>query len=162
MTGSGDNNINSSNTKRPFKENAEFIAMLFIMAIGIGAVMGFLGTAFNLLIEKGTDLFARHIYIIWLLPLGGLLIAFIYKKWDGGNTNNVINSIRTGEDTPKLMALWSFISTVITRTLGGSVGTEGAAIQVGGGVADLFGIAFKRPASHKRMLMMCGLSAGFT
>lgn len=86
----------------------------------------------------------------------------MYKKAKGYNTNAVINTVRTGEDLPKPMSLLSFISTVITRTLGGSVGTEGAAIQVGGGIADLIGATLKRPTSHKRMLVMCGISAGFT
>lgn len=162
MENAGSDSIKSPQPKRSFKDNLKFVGMLLVMAVGIGAIMGILGTAFNLLIEKGTNLFADHMEIVWLLPLGGLLIAFIYKKSEGGNTNNVINAIRTGEDTPKLMSLWSFISTVITRALGGSVGTEGAAVQVGGGVADLIGRAFKRPPSHKRMLVMCGLSAGFT
>lgn len=153
---------NTPQNKYTLKENVKFIIMLLVMSVGIGVIMGFLGTAFNLLIQKGTNIFTSHMYIIWLLPLGGLIIAYMYKKFEGGNTNTVINSIRTGEDVPKMMPLLSFISAVITRALGGSVGTEGAAVQVGGGIADLLGVVFKRPRSNKRMLVMCGISAGFT
>lgn len=153
---------NSTQQTYSFKDNAKFVLGLLVMAVGIGVIMGILGTVFNLVVERSSDLFRSHMHLIWLLPLGGILIAFIYKKTGSANTNNVIDAMRTGDDTPKLMSLTSFISTVITRVLGGSVGTEGAAIQVGGGIADFIGRTFKRTATNKRMLVMCGLSAGFT
>lgn len=61
------------------------------------------------------------------------------------------------------MAPLIFISTLITHVFGGSVGREGAALQLGSAAAA--GINkikwLKLSEEEKRMIIMCGMSAAF-
>lgn len=95
------------------KRNAK-IALRYVLAIlkwlavsaVIGAVGGAVGVAFHISVEKVTELRAAHEWIIYLLPVGGLAIAGLYKlfKMEKLGTDNVIESIRTEKSVPFLLA----------------------------------------------------------
>lgn len=57
----------------------------------LGGVVGTISALFLYTLEISTDFRESHKWIIWLLPLSGLLISFIYKKWRG-NTRQSVNS----------------------------------------------------------------------
>ena len=63
------------------------------------------------------------------------------------------------------MSVWLapaiFLGTVITHLFGGSAGREGAALQLGGSVATLFGRIFRLNERDRHILTMCGMSAVF-
>ena len=125
------------------KRNAK-IALRYVLAIlkwlavsaVVGAVGGAVGVAFHISVEKVTELRTAHEWIIYLLPVGGLAIAGLYKlfKMEKLGTDNVIESIRTEKSVPFLLAPLIFVSTVITHLFGGSAGREGAALQLGGSI----------------------------
>ena len=54
-----------------------FLVWSFIGAI-IGAVVGVVGIAFHILLEEVTAFRMTHPWILFLLPLGGLVIAGLY------------------------------------------------------------------------------------
>ncbi|MCR4717512.1 MAG: chloride channel protein [Lachnospiraceae bacterium] len=137
------------------------------VAIGvlIGVVVGFVGLSFHELLALADGVRNDNPWFLFLLPIGGLVIAGLYKYWmkepDKG-TNLVISAIASKEDISPKLAPLIYISTVITHLFGGSAGREGAAFQIGGCIGNLFGKLLKLDESDKHTIIMCGMSAGFS
>jgi H+/Cl- antiporter ClcA len=136
-----------------------------LCSIIIGTTCGAVGTVFHYSVEYVTGFREDNKWIIWLMPLAGLVIIFIYRisgiKHDRG-TNLVIGSIRDPEyKVPFRMAPLIFITTVITHLFGGSAGREGAALQIGGSLGSSIGRLFKVDENDKHILTLCGMSAVF-
>lgn len=55
-----------------------------------------------------------------------------------------------------------FISTALTHLAGGSAGREGAAIQLGGSIANLLGRWIHLDEEDRHVIVMCGMSAAFS
>ncbi|MEG1448343.1 MAG: chloride channel protein, partial [Oscillospiraceae bacterium] len=142
-----------------------FLKWIFI-AIVVGIILGFVGTAFHFLIEYATEYRTLHKNIIWLLPLGGLVIIFLYKMTnmlDSKGTNLVLLTIRTESDKPNLVtAPLIFVSTVLTHLFGGSAGREGAALQLGGSIAGFIGEKLRLEQKDMTVITMCGMSGAFS
>ena len=141
-----------------------FIKWLICSAV-IGITCGAVGTAFHYSVEYVTQFRNDHKWIIFLLPVAGLLIVFLYRaggiKHDKG-TNLVIGSIRNPEyNVPFRMAPLIFITTVITHLFGGSAGREGAALQIGGSLGASIGKLIKMDDNDKHIMTLCGMSAVF-
>lgn len=136
----------------------------FIIAVLVGAIGGVVGSIFHLCIDYVTELRGENLWIIFLLPIGGVIIAALYRfftKKEVLDTNRVIESVREGEKVPFVMIPLIFISTVITHMLGGSAGREGAALQLGGGIGYNLGKAFRFRKNDMRIIVMTGMSAVF-
>ena len=137
----------------------------FALTIVLGVVIGFVGVAFVNSIHTVTALRTNNPWILLGLPFGGILIVVLYritKNHDDRGTNTVIASLRSEAYIPAKMAPLIFISTTITHFLGGSAGREGAALQLGGSIANLFGNAFQLSEEDKRILILAGMSAAFS
>ena len=113
-------------------------ALLKWLAVGalVGGVGGFVGALFHLGVDCATNVRLAHPWILYLLPLGGVVIALLYRlcRLEGAGTNAVIESVHFGKKIPTLLVPLIFVSTVITHLCGGSAGREGAALQIGGGI----------------------------
>lgn len=133
-----------------------------LIAVLVGGICGAVGAVFHICIDLVTELRAEHTWVLFLLPLGGLAIFFLYKlsktKLD---TNRVIETIRSENDIPFIMAPLIFISTIITHLLGGSAGREGAALQLGGSIGYNLGRLFKFGKDELHIIVMTGMSAFF-
>ncbi|SCX16081.1 H+/Cl-antiporter ClcA [Ruminococcaceae bacterium P7] len=141
----------------------------FIQWILFAALTGFLGggigAAFRYSIDFVTGLRTDLPWLCYLLPLGGLVIAFLYRvtKLSGhADTNLIINSVRTDGRLPILLAPVIFVSTVLTHLFGGSAGREGAALQLGGTIGSFFGRLFRLGEKDMHMAIMCGMSGLFS
>jgi H+/Cl- antiporter ClcA len=81
-------------------------------------------------------------WLIFCLPLFGILTFFLYRwlhlSWDL-STNSVIRCARTGERVPVQLAPAIFAGTLLSLFGGGSVGKEGAALQMGGSLGSAIG-----------------------
>lgn len=141
-----------------------FVKWIFFAAI-TGALGGLVGTAFRYSIDYVTGLRTDNPWLCYLLPLGGLLIALLYRvtKLSGqGDTNLILNSVRTDGKLPILLAPVIFVSTVITHLFGGSAGREGAALQLGGTLGSFIGRIFHFNEKDMHMAVMCGMSGLFS
>lgn len=141
-----------------------FLKWLFL-SIVTASVCGGAGCLFHLLIEKATSLREEYTFIIYFLPLGGVMIVVIYhlfklEKIDG--TNYVIRSIRKDGVVPFTMAPGILIATVLTHFCGGSAGREGAALQLGGSLGSSLGRLFRLDDKDMHVIVLCGMSAVFT
>ncbi|WP_325265386.1 voltage-gated chloride channel family protein [Flavobacterium sp.] len=107
----------------------------------------------------------HNIWIIWLLPFGGLLIGYLYYYADPRITkgNNLLleEYNKPEKKIPFLMAPLVLLGTLITHLFGGSAGREGTAVQMGGAIADLCTNLFKLNQTERRTIIILGISAGF-
>lgn len=144
---------------------ARSIGKWLLVAIITGALGGPIGALFHLAIEQSNTLFNTHTWLIWLLPVGGLVIAGLYyitHMTASGGTDQVIDSVRSGEHLPLWMAPLIFISTIITHLLGGSAGREGAALQLGGSIGTIVGRMLRLDTRDMHIVTLCGMSALFS
>lgn len=134
-----------------------------IISVIIGLISGVVGSIFHISVEFATRTRIENPWILYLLPFGGLMIVFLYKKGMSGDpgTNLVINSIRTDANVPFLMAPLIFIGTVITHLLGGSAGREGAALQLGGSLGSQIGNLIGLDEKDMHLVTLCGMSGVF-
>ena len=103
-------------------------------------------------------------WIFFLLPVMGLIIVFLYEKIgkEDGGTNQVLSTVRSQDDVPLLSAPLICISTALTHLAGGSAGREGAAIQLGGSIANQLGRWIHLDEEDRHVIVMCGMSAAFS
>lgn len=134
-----------------------------IFGILTGVIVGTVATVFYHCLTFVTEYRQSHSIIFFGLPIGGLLIVVLYKLMgkDPG-TDKIISAVRTEEEIPFLMAPLIFVSTTITHLFGASAGREGAALQLGGSIADKIGKVIKLEGNDRRIIIMCGMSAGFS
>lgn len=136
----------------------------WIIIAGItGLIGGTVGSIFHLSVEFATQTRLEDPWIIYLLPFGGLIIVFLYKKVmnEDPGTNLVINSIRTDGKVPFMMSPLIFIGTVITHLFGGSAGREGAALQLGGSIGSQIGNLIGLDEKDMHLITLCGMSGVF-
>ena len=66
------------------------------VAVGllIGAVGGVIGSLFHMGVDHAAELRAEHPWVLYLLPVGGLVITALYQltKTQGKGTNDIIRS----------------------------------------------------------------------
>ncbi len=135
-----------------------------LLAGVVGAIGGAVGSVFHICIDYATELRTEHGWLLYLLPVGGLVIAGLYalcRKYGKIDTNRVLEAVHTQEKVPFLMAPLIFVSTVITHLLGGSAGREGAALQLGGSIGYRIGKTLRLGAGDMHLIVMTGMSAVF-
>jgi H+/Cl- antiporter ClcA len=117
-----------------------------------------------------TLLRTNHIWVVYFLPMAGLLIGLLYYYYgDAANKGNNLliethQSLENGETSkpiPFKMAPMVFISTLLTHIAGGSAGREGTAVQMGGAIADQFTAILKINAADRKTILIIGISSGF-
>ncbi len=141
-------------------------ALLKWLAVGalVGGVGGFVGALFHLGVDCATNVRLAHPWILYLLPLGGVVIALLYRlcRLEGAGTNAVIESVHFGKEVPVLLVPLIFVSTVITHLCGGSAGREGAALQIGGGIGYRTGRLLHLGEKDLPLATLCGMSGVFS
>jgi H+/Cl- antiporter ClcA len=136
-----------------------------ILSALVAVLAGSASAAFLLALDWATQTRQAHHSLIWLLPLAGLVVGWVYLKVgtrvEAGN-NLLIDEIHDPKQViPLRMAPLILGATVISHLFGASVGREGTAVQMGGALADQLTRAFKLRQQDRRILLMAGISAGF-
>ncbi|SDL21784.1 voltage-gated chloride channel family protein [Siphonobacter aquaeclarae] len=116
-------------------------------------------------LDAVTDVRFAHPWLLYLLPLAGAGIFFLYrwggKQADAGN-NLIIDEIHEpGAGVPLRMAPLVLGTTLITHLFGGSAGREGTAVQIGGSFAEGFARWLRLDKEDRSVLLMVGIAAGF-
>ena len=153
-----------SHSLQSAKRPARVLMLWLVLAAAVGLVCGGVGTAFHLSVEAVTELRGEHGWILWLLPLAGLVIVALYKgtRCEGMGTNNVIRAVQSGEAVSPLLVPAIFLGTVLTHLCGGSAGREGAALQMGGSIGYNVGRLFRLSDHDRRTATVCGMAAFFS
>ena len=149
---------------------------LLIQWIFFGGIIGtVVGTLTTFLLETNDyigEVREKRYWLIFLLPIGGILIGYIYTNYgkvylnntlhDAADLNNlVIEAVHGNKKVLKRMGPIVYLGTFITVIFGGSTGREGAAVQMGGSVAEAVNKLFKVNILDTKILIMSGISAGF-
>lgn len=148
---------------RPFQllAAAKWLAVLIPMAVAIGSASAF----FLWSLDALTRVRFSNPWLLWLLPLGGLAVGWLYHrhgKSSAAGNNLLIDEIhQPGAGVPLRMAPLVLIGTLVTHLFGGSAGREGTALQMGGSIAGAFARFLKLDAGSVRLLLMAGVAAGF-
>ena len=137
--------------------------------LGLGAAVGVLcgsGSAlFLYLLERATNLREAHEVLVYLLPVAGLLIGWLYERFGQpikAGSNLIIDTIHDdGPELPLRMAPMVLIGTVLTHLFGGSAGREGTAVQIGASLADALSHRLGLARSVRRHLLAAGVAGGF-
>jgi H+/Cl- antiporter ClcA len=109
--------------------------------------------------------FAAHPWLLWTLPLIGIVTIWAYArvgKRCADGTTTLIAEIKDPQETlPASMAPMILGFTLCSHLGGASVGREGTALQMGGALADQFSRLFTLAKEERRTLLLCGVSGGF-
>lgn len=134
-----------------------------LLAVLVGCIVGFVSSGFSYVLAAVTNFRENHNQVFFLLPAAGLCIVFLYDKFgrDDGGTNQVFSTVRSQDDVPLRSAPLIFISTALTHLAGGSAGREGAALQLGGSIANQLGRWIHLDEEDRHVIIMCGMSAAF-
>lgn len=142
-----------------------YVFKWILLSLLIGVIAGSASAWFLLGLEWATDYRETHIWVIALLPVGGLVIGLMYHYYGTdvvkGN-NQLLEEFHSPKQIiPLKMAPLVAIGTIITHFFGGSAGREGTAVQMGGAIADQFTKIFKMRPRDRKILLVIGISAGF-
>lgn len=131
----------------------------------VGFLSGSASAFFLVSLEWVTQFRLHHDWIIWLLPIGGLLVGLSYYYWGEsvakGNNLLLEEYEKPTKVIPFKMAPLVLLGTLLTHLFGGSAGREGTAVQMGGAIADQFTKIFKLDNAERKILIILGISAGF-
>ena len=155
------------NIKKTIGDASRYLAAFAkwtVISLFIGILGGSVGSLFHISIDAATEYRGEHTLLIFLLPVGALIITLLYrlcKRFGKLGTDRVLEALKTDSNLPAIMAPLIFVSTVITHFFGGSAGREGAALQLGGSMGYTVGKLIKLNSSDRHIIVMTGMSAVF-
>ncbi len=136
------------------------------ISIAVALLAGTASAFFLFALQWATDVRTTHRWLIAMLPLAGFAVGWLYLRFgqtvEAGN-NLLIDQIHDPQKiVPLRMAPLVLGGTVVSHLFGASVGREGTAVQMGGALADQVTHILKLPAADRRIILMAGISAGFS
>ena len=154
-------------SRNDFRKTGNYIRIIVrwcILSAIMGTVGGLLGAVFHHALHFVTHIRSEHMWLIFLLPLGGLLSVALYRLPQlRGNkgTNEMIEATLDGHPVSPMVAPGIFLATAITHLFGGSGGREGAALQLGGSAASFLAKRYNLKESNRKILVTAGMSSAF-
>lgn len=142
-----------------------FVLKWLVLGILLGGAVGSAVAMFLWSLDEVTQLQWRNPWLLYLLPVAGLVSGWAYYAWgravEGGN-NLIMEQIHEpGGGVPGRMAPLVLVGTLITHLCGGSAGREGTAVQMGGSLASTLGRLLGLGPRDTQLLLMSGIAAGF-
>ncbi|WP_233170383.1 voltage-gated chloride channel family protein [Aquitalea sp. ASV15] len=141
------------------------MAKLLLLSCVVALLAGTASAFFLHSLVWATAMRDSHRYLLCLLPLAGFVVGWVYLRYgsrvEAGN-NLLIDEIHDPTRIVPLrmvpLVLWG---TVMSHLFGASVGREGTAVQMGGALADQITHVLRLGNADRRILLMCGIAAGF-
>ena len=149
---------------KPLQENVHYFLKWTLISLVTGTVVGLIGTLFGYGIQFVTSFWKSHGWTLFLMPVAGLLIVWLYRvshEEKNRGTDMVIDSISSTEDVTAATAPLIFVSTLLSHAVTASAGREGAALQLGGSLGNVIGKVIHLDEKDRKIAIMCGMSAGF-
>lgn len=145
--------------------NFPHIAKWLIICTIVGILAGASSALFLYTLNWATNFRDSHLWLIFLLPIGGLLIGLLYHNYgkEAVKGNNLIleEYEHPQNAIPLKMAPLVYIGTILTHFFGGSAGREGTAVQMSTAIADQFTKVFQLTAEDRKIILIIGISGGF-
>lgn len=157
--------VKNNNTREQI-EILRHVLRSIVLVTPIAVITGLLVAFFLWMLDYATELRWNNNWLIYLLPLSGVVITLLYQLYGKGTeagNNLIINEIHesTENGVSLRMAPIIIFTTVFTHLFGGSAGREGTAVQIGGSIASYFSRTIKLSKSDKSVLLMASIAAGF-
>jgi len=156
---------NTQTAETSLKQSLLSLTIWLLLTIPIGVLVGWASVFFLKSLDWVTNYRESHLWIIALLPLGGLIIGLSYhylgESVVKGN-NLLLEELHTPRKIiPIRMVPLVLFGTLATHLFGGSAGREGTAVQMGGAIADRFTKWFRLNDTDRKVIIIMGISAGF-
>lgn len=137
--------------------------------VGICAILGILigsaSAAFLFTLDRVTGIREQNSWILWLLPVAGFGIGWVYHRYGSGLAagNHLLFTTvhHPGRKIPLKMAFLVYASTIITHLFGGSAWREGTAVQMAGSIADQLSRPLRLRTEERKILLVAAVAAGF-
>lgn len=156
---------------------AEVFYLLVIIMMGL--VGGLVGLLYRLGLQlfqliyfaSSEDILTIALSLSWqrrlIAPAAGALIAALVIKYGlkgaaGEGMSEILEAVVLKEKMLRVRhALWKALSSLVAIGSGGSLGREGPMIQLSAAVAGRIGEFLRMSAERRRILIGCGVAAGF-
>lgn len=152
-------------TTEGFPAIVSYMGKWLLICLLIGAGAGSASAIFLISLEKITAFREAEPRMLWLLPLIGLIVGWIYHRFgqsvSRGNNQILEEFYAPQKVIPFRMAPLVLFGTLATHLGGGSAGREGTAVQMGSAIADQLTSLLSMNHNDRRILLICGMSAGF-
>lgn len=119
-------------------------------------------------LTQASAIFHSQSFLIYLLPLFGLLTGWVYQRFHAKihNTTKILHQTHDEEALiPFLTGFLIVIFTVLSHLFGASVGRESTAVQFGASLGDfwrdLFSQKLSRWSQARQVFVRAGMAAGF-
>ena len=136
-----------------------------LLGLVVGLLVGAWGGLFARLLEGAALVRQQTTWAMFLLPLAGIVVVWLYRRGGiktAGGTDLIIQAARGEQPVSRLLAPVIFLATLLTHCFGGSAGREGAALQLGGSLAEFVRKGVRMGEEFQDLAIMCGMSAGFS
>lgn len=149
------------------KITSKYLIKWLLISLLIGLLVGAIAAFFLINLMKVTALQTNHNYLLFLLPISGVICAYIYDKYGANSikgTNLIIEQAnkKTNEKVYLRLIPLVLFGTLSTHLFGGSAGREGTGVQMGGAIAANLGKLLKLNDNDYKIIIICGISAGFS
>lgn len=146
------------------KEKLAFTTLIkwCFYSVILGVILGFVGTFATKAYTFVTDLRLANPWLVYFLPLAGILIVFLYKLFrqeENTGSNLIIQSVQSGEKIPFRVIPVIFSGMLLTHLCGGSCGRGSANFQIGGSFGNTIGRIFRLDEKDKHVLIMAGMGS---
>jgi len=144
---------------------ARHVARWVALAVVVGVLSGLLSAAFLEALDWATDTRTSNDWLIFSLPLAGLIVGASYHYLGRGlerGTNLIIDQIHShSEWVPFRLTPLIFGASVLSHVAGGSTGREGAALQLAAGVTDPISKRLRFNSADRSLMLITAIAGGF-
>lgn len=148
-----------------------FVLKWAVLGALVGVLAGVSSAVFLYGLKLVTDVRLANPALLFGLPLGGLVIGWVYHRFGGRSAagNNLIldeihgigPSMQGAGRVPGRLGPLVLIGTWVTHLFGGSAGREGTAIQLSASLSDVLARFIRIGAEDRRLLLTAAVSGGF-
>lgn len=137
-----------------------------LLSVAVGTLAGNVCAAFLFALSYVTELRLAQPEILYASPLLGLLVGLLTHFVGRGDSLSV-DAVLEGVHEPRKAVLLRtgavvFVASLLSHLAGASVGREGVGVLLGGVCASFVARALKVSQEATRILLLAGISAGFT
>ena len=141
------------------------LARWMVLGTAVGVLAGLASAGFLVTLAWATDTRIDEPWLLWLLPVAGLVVGLAYRHLGGdavrGNDLIIDEIHEPNRWVPTRMAPLVYAGTVVTHLFGGSAGREGTAIQMSGSLTDVLARTLRLAPSERRLLLVAAIAGGF-
>ena len=144
---------------------AAHVARWVVLACVVGVLSGLLSAAFIESLDWATNSRNSHDWLIYTLPLAGLVVGCAYHYLGKGlerGSNLIIDEIHAHETwIPLRLTPLIFGASIVSHLSGASVGREGAALQLAAGVTDPISKKLGLNSADRSLMLVTAIAGGF-